>query len=61
MYKFPCGVVPKIALWKNNRIIFTGFISPIGYAGFLTFREAVQCEDGTLEFIVVKEMKTDFP
>ena len=56
----PCGVVPKMALWKNNRIIFTGFISPIGYAGFLTLREAVQCEDGTLEFISVKEMETDF-
>lgn len=52
----PCGAVPKMALWKNNRIIFTGFTSPFGYAGFLTFKEAVQREDGTLEFIPVKEM-----
>ena len=45
----PCENVPKMALW-HNRILFTGFLCMNGYAGTLTFIEALQQEDGTLRF-----------
>ncbi len=45
----PCESVPKMALW-NGRILFTGFHRIDGYAGTLTFTEAWQESDGSLQF-----------
>lgn len=47
----PCSSVPKAAI-HDGRIIFTGFSGIDGYAGTMTFMEAVQRENGTLEFPV---------
>ena len=54
--RIPCGNVPKMAFWQDDRIIFVGFVSDMGYAGLMTFQEARQRADGTLEFFAVKEM-----
>ena len=54
--RIPCGNVPKMAFWQDGRIIFVGFVSDSGYAGLMTFQEARQRADGTLEFFAVGEM-----
>lgn len=51
----PCEGVPKAAIW-NGRIIFTGFLRIMRYAGTLAFMEAVPGEDGMLSFKPVAEM-----
>ena len=48
--EIPCHGVPKCAVWQG-KIVFTGFKPIGGYAGTLTFREALQNGDGTLTFI----------
>lgn len=50
----PCHSVPKAAIW-NERIIFVGFIPQEGYAGTMTFMEAVPSANGELEFFPLKE------
>lgn len=45
----PCGHVPKGAIW-NNKIVFTGFTWKDGYAGTMTFKSAVNNNDGILIF-----------
>ncbi len=45
----PCGRVPKAAVY-NGRLIFTGFRAIEGYAGTMTFTEALAEPDGTLTF-----------
>jgi len=52
--EIPCKSVPKMAIW-NGRIIFAGFQGINGYAGTLTFMEAIQKENGELKFIPVGE------
>ena len=54
----PCGAVPKMAFWKDNRIIFAGFQGIDGYAGRLVFAEALSDTDGTLRFVPVREMSS---
>lgn len=46
----PCESVPKCAVW-NDRILFTGFRRISGYAGTLTFTEAVTDETGAMRFL----------
>lgn len=53
----PCGSVPKMAFWQGGRVIFTGFKPVGGYAGTMTFMEALTNADGTLRFIPVPEMQ----
>ncbi|MEA4889003.1 MAG: hypothetical protein VB070_06040 [Clostridiaceae bacterium] len=53
--RIPCGNVPKMAFFQDSRMIFTGFTSNNEYAGSLTFKEAVQNDDGTLQFVPVKK------
>ncbi len=48
--KIPCERVPKAA-WLGNRCIFAGFVAENGYAGGVMFVEALQNEDGTLDFV----------
>ncbi len=45
----PCGRVPKAAVY-DGRLIFTGFRAIEGYAGTMTFSEAIAESDGTLNF-----------
>ena len=45
----PCGSVPKCADW-NGRLIFVGFESVEGYAGYMTFKAARADEKGNLIF-----------
>lgn len=49
-------IVPKMAFWKDGRIIFAGTISEGGFGGHVRFYEAKQRADGTLEFTDVPEM-----
>lgn len=52
----PCHSVPKAAIW-NGRIIFAGFKRVNGYAGYLTFLEAIADENGEMQYVPVKEME----
>ena len=52
----PCHSVPKAAIW-HNRIIFAGFKRVNGYAGYLTFLEAIPDENGEMQYVPVKEME----
>ena len=52
----PCHSVPKAAIW-NGRIIFAGFKRVNGYAGYLTFLEALPDENGEMQYVPVKEME----
>jgi len=45
----PCETVPKAAVWQD-RLIFTGFNGNGGYAGTMTFLEAVVQPDGSLKY-----------
>lgn len=45
----PCKTVPKAAIW-NNRLIFTGFNSNAGYAGTMTFLEAIVQKNGEMKY-----------
>lgn len=53
----PCKSVPKAAVW-NGRVIFTGFSPSEGYAGTMTFLEAVPDEDGEFSYKPVAEMQS---
>ena len=46
----PCKTVPKAAIW-NDRLIFAGFDVIEGYAGNLTFTEAISQPNGELAFM----------
>ncbi|MBR4961592.1 MAG: glycosyl hydrolase, partial [Clostridia bacterium] len=52
----PCRSVPKAAVWRD-RVIFAGFAGIDGYAGTMTFLEAVPGEDGEFSYKPVEEMK----
>ena len=52
----PCHSVPKAAIW-HNRILFAGFKRVNGYAGYLTFLEALTDENGEMQYVPVKEME----
>lgn len=54
--KIPCSSVPKAAVW-NDRIVFTGFKPMGGYAGTMTFLEAVPDADGEFTYTPVREMQ----
>ncbi|MBE6616125.1 MAG: hypothetical protein E7631_12575 [Ruminococcaceae bacterium] len=54
--KIPCRSVPKAAVW-NGRIIFAGFAGINGYAGTMTFLEAVPGENGEFTYKPVPEMQ----
>lgn len=45
----PCKNVPKAGIWKN-RLIFTGFAGDGGYAGTMTFLEAIVNKNGELTY-----------
>ena len=45
----PCKSVPKAAVWKD-RVLFAGFAGIDGYAGTMTFLEAVPGEDGEFTY-----------
>lgn len=45
----PCSSVPKGAVY-HDRIVFTGFVGKGGYAGTMTFKSAVNNENGVLIF-----------
>ena len=46
----PCESVPKCAEWKG-KLVFTGFKRINGYAGSMTFKEAVAKQSGELVFM----------
>ena len=52
----PCHSVPKAAIWRG-RILFAGFRGIGGYAGSMTFLEAVTDGNGEMRFLPVKEMQ----
>lgn len=54
--KIPCRSVPKAAVW-HDRIIFAGFSGIDGYAGTMTFMEAVPDENGEFTYKPVAEMQ----
>ncbi len=47
--KIPCHSVPKAAVWQD-RVLFTGFKPEGGYAGTLTFLEAIPDENGVFSY-----------
>lgn len=54
--KIPCRSVPKAAVW-HDRVIFAGFSGIDGYAGTMTFLEAVPGENGEFSYKPVPEMQ----